>query len=73
MPRLPSWTFRTPSFQKDLVGFDVEALDGDVGKVDGASTEAGDSYIVVDTGPWILGRKVLLPAGTIRRSTPGWP
>jgi hypothetical protein len=25
------------------------------------------SQIVVDTGPWIFGRKVLLPAGTIDR------
>jgi hypothetical protein len=25
----------------------------------------GYSYVVVDTGPWIFGSKVLLPAGTI--------
>ena len=28
--------------------------------------DVGSSYIVVDTGPWILGRKVLLPAGVIQ-------
>ena len=27
----------------------------------------GSSYIVVDTGPWIFGKKVLLPAGMIER------
>jgi len=27
----------------------------------------GASYIVVDTGPWILGKKVMLPAGVIDR------
>jgi hypothetical protein len=25
------------------------------------------SYIVVDTGPWIFGKKVLLPAGVVQR------
>jgi hypothetical protein len=59
------WTFRAAPFQKDLIGFDVEADDGHIGKVDEASTDAGNGYIVVDTGPWIFGRKVLLPAGTI--------
>ncbi len=24
-------------------------------------------YVVVDTGPWIFGRKVMLPAGTVER------
>jgi len=26
-----------------------------------ASTIVGESYLVVDTGPWIFGKKVLLP------------
>lgn len=49
----------------DLKGFKVEATDGDIGKVDEATYDVGSSYIVVDTGPWIFGRKVLLPAGVI--------
>lgn len=49
----------------DLVGFDVEALDGSIGKVDEPTYEAGSSYLVVDTGPWIFGQKVVLPAGVI--------
>ena len=31
------------------------------------ANDVGASQIVVDTGPWIFGRKVLLPAGTIDR------
>jgi hypothetical protein len=49
----------------DVVGYDVEATDGGIGEVDEATNEAGSSYIVVDTGPWIFGKKVLLPAGVI--------
>ncbi|MBT2452902.1 hypothetical protein J7F03_38890 [Streptomyces sp. ISL-43] len=30
---------------------------------DEATEEVGSSYIVVDTGPWIFGEEVLLPAG----------
>ncbi|RKT02427.1 hypothetical protein BX286_0328 [Streptomyces sp. 3211.6] len=51
----------------DLRGFKVEAVDGSIGKVDKHSDEAGSAWIVVDTGVWIFGREVLLPAGTISR------
>ncbi len=51
----------------DVTGFDVEATDGSIGSVDEASYEAGESFIVVDTGPWIFGKKVVLPAGVIQR------
>jgi hypothetical protein len=65
------WTFtiETPGLDPttvDLTGFKVEALDGGIGKVDEASHAVGGSFIVVDTGPWIFGKKVLLPAGVIR-------
>jgi hypothetical protein len=49
----------------DLTGFEVEAIDGKVGKIDEATYEAGSSYAVVDTGPWIFGKKVMIPAGII--------
>jgi len=49
----------------NLVGFSVEASDGHIGKVDEASYEVGSGYLVADTGPWIFGKKVLLPAGTV--------
>jgi hypothetical protein len=51
----------------DLTGYSVEATDGSIGKVDEATNEVGASYIVVDTGPWIFGKKVMLPAGVINR------
>lgn len=51
----------------DLVGYDVEATDGHIGKIGEATYELGSSYVVVDTGPWIFGTKVMLPAGTISR------
>ena len=61
------WTFAvTTAPTVDLTGFKVEALDDGIGKVDEATNEAGGSFIVVDTGPWIFGKKVMLPAGVIR-------
>ena len=61
------WTFRTPVDDVDLTGFSVEATDGEIGKIDKASYERGGSCVVVDTGPWILGKKVMLPAWAIER------
>jgi hypothetical protein len=49
----------------DLVGYHVEAVDGSIGKVAEATHAMGASHLVVDTGPWIFGRKVLVPAGTV--------
>jgi hypothetical protein len=51
----------------DLVGYEVEAADGPIGKIDEATYQVGSSYVLVDTGPWIFGSKVMLPAGTIDR------
>jgi hypothetical protein len=49
----------------DIVGYGVEALDGSIGQVDEATYDAGSSHLVIDTGPWIFGQKVVLPAGII--------
>jgi ribosomal 30S subunit maturation factor RimM len=49
----------------DLTGFKVEATDGSVGKVGRDSYEVGATRIVVDTGVWVFGKQVLLPAGRI--------
>ena len=51
----------------NLEGFKVEALDGSIGKIDETSNDVGASFVVVDTGPWIFGKKVMLPAGVIDR------
>jgi hypothetical protein len=49
----------------DLTGYKVEAADGGIGKVDEASHDVNAACLVVDTGPWIFGKKVLIPAGTV--------
>ena len=60
------WVYREPSYgAQNLVGYSVEALDGGIGKVDEASNEVASSFLVVDTGPWIFGKKVMLPAGVV--------
>jgi hypothetical protein len=65
------WTYRqetgiSPTTVNNIIGFEVEAIDGSIGKVDDATAETGSSYIVLDTGPWIFGKKVMLPAGVIQ-------
>ena len=66
MSSVDVWTFRDESII-DLTGFGVEAVDGSIGKVDEATYELGSSQLVVDTGPWIFGKKVVLPAGIVDR------
>jgi hypothetical protein len=51
----------------EIVGFDVEAKDGSIGSIDEATYDVGSSYVVVDTGPWIFGKRVMLPAAVIDR------
>lgn len=62
------WTFRedvqNPS---DIDGYTIHATDGEIGKVDKHNDEAGRSYLLVATGPWIFGKTVMLPAGVIDR------
>jgi hypothetical protein len=68
MAMMDIWTYREPTWAgTDLSGFSVEALDGGIGHVHEATNEVGGSYVVVDTGPWIFGKKVLIPAGAIDR------
>ena len=68
MSMMEIWTYREQSWgTMDLAGYGVEAVDGGIGKIDEASNDVGASYIVVDTGPWIFGKKVMLPAGVIQR------
>ena len=62
------WTYAEPSLDATgLVGFSVEATDGGIGKIDDATGDVGRSHLIVDTGPWIFGKKVLLPAGVVER------
>ena len=61
-----------PDWRKaNLDGYRVEALDGEIGSInEQVNAPNGESYVVVDTGPWIFGHKVLLPAGLIDRVHP---
>jgi hypothetical protein len=63
------WEFRSElgTLDRDLVGYDVEAVDGKIGKIDEDSNETGSAYLVVDTGFWIFGKKRLIPAGVVDR------
>lgn len=62
------WSYRDDdwSTDRDLVGYEVWAADeGSVGSVDEATSDVSGSWLVVDTGPWIFGKKRLLPAGAV--------
>ena len=62
------WMFSETSLNPtSLIGYSVEAIDGGIGKVDDATGETGRSHLIVDTGPWIFGKKALLPAGVVDR------
>ena len=62
------WSYRDTNLsQRNLAGLSVEAIDGSIGKVDEATNDVGQSSIVVDTGPWIFGKTVMLPAGVVDR------
>ena len=62
------WAYQEQTWTtSNLVGYSVEAVDGGIGKIDEASNDVGASYLVVDTGPWIFGKKVMLPAGVVSR------
>ncbi|MGW8768205.1 PRC-barrel domain-containing protein [Streptomyces sp. NPDC055815] len=68
MSEFDIWNYRPSTGYRqgvDLVGYKVEATDGAIGKIDRHTEDVGSSYLVVDVGIWIFGRRVLLPAGTI--------
>src|SRR5919198_1024029 len=60
------WTYRDASrlgmdiASADIIGYGIEAIDGSIGKVDDATYDTGASYLIIDTGPWIFGKKVML-------------
>jgi hypothetical protein len=62
------WSWREERWEDEretFDGWDVEANDGELGSVDEARYENGGAYIVVNTGTWIFGEKVLIPAGLV--------
>ena len=68
---IETWQYRDPSLatslkQEQITGYEVEAIDGSIGKIDDATLETDSGHLVVDTGPWIFGKKVMLPAGVLK-------
>ncbi|MET9569419.1 PRC-barrel domain containing protein [Streptomyces virginiae] len=62
------WTYAQDSgytSRQSLVGFTVEATDGAIGHVDRQQDQPGRQHLVVDTGVWVFGRSVLIPAGAV--------
>jgi hypothetical protein len=51
----------------EIVGYDVEALDGSIGEVDEATDDLSASFFAVKTGPWIFSKRVVLPLMTVDR------
>ena len=71
MPRTADlWRMQSQGRVNDLIGYDVEATDGHIGKIDHATEETDRNSVVVDTGFWIFGKKRLIPAGVIQRVDP---
>jgi hypothetical protein len=67
---LELWRFSMGLGGGDLRGMSVEALDGSVGKVENVVDQLGGAYLVVDTGGWIFGKTVVVPAGVVRAVDP---
>ena len=62
------WAYRDGSWSSDRIeGYNVLAMDGSIGSVDCATAGVAARCVVVDTGPWVFGKKVLLPAGVIEQ------
>ena len=58
------WVWRSDLVETGSIeGFSVEAQDGSIGKIDETTHEVGGSSLSSTPGPWIFGKKVLLPAG----------
>lgn len=53
-----------------LTGFVVEATDGVIGHVDRQADDTPLRHLVVDTGVWVFGRSLLIPAGTVTGIAP---
>lgn len=50
-----------------ILGYEVEAADGNIGTVTEESSIGGERHIVVDAGFWVFDMRKLIPAGVITR------
>jgi len=68
------WSYRpqaAPAEGTDLSGFTVTGADGTIGHVDREADHYGMRHLVVDTGAWVFGKSVLVPAGVVLGIDPG--
>ncbi len=65
------WSFGEHEVARDLVGFDVLAADGSLGRVERQEDDPGRQHLIVDTGVWLFGTSVLVPAGAIEKIDAG--
>ncbi|MFD7692404.1 PRC-barrel domain containing protein [Streptomyces sp. NPDC059805] len=62
------WSYAPGSGHREglaLTGFRVEATDGIIGHVDRQADDTGPRHLIVDTGAWVFGRSLVVPAGTV--------
>jgi hypothetical protein len=67
-PSFPLWTFRSGtefSDELDLLGYRVVGTDEEIGLVADFVDANDQPAFVVDTGAWVVGQRILLPAGTV--------
>jgi hypothetical protein len=64
---MDTWSYRDSTWVRagGLLGYDAEATDGSIGRVDDATDDISGAYLVVDIGFWIFGRQRLIPAGAV--------
>lgn len=63
-----------PNKASDLIGLSIEAKDGEIGRVSDLLFDDehwGVRWLVVETGSWFTGRKVLLPSSQLKRLQTG--
>lgn len=68
MNRFQPWQFRAGagfSDQADLIGYRVVGTDEEIGSVAEVVNSSDQPGFVVDTGAWVVGQRILLPAGTV--------
>src|ERR671922_1130519 len=58
---------REKAVSADIVGYDVEDLQGTIGEVDGTTDELVPRFISIDTVSSLPAKRVILPAAVIER------
>ncbi len=61
------WDYRESTWtqDRDLVGYDVRATDGSIGRIERVANDEFGAFVVVDIASGNVGEKRLVPAGAI--------